>query len=105
MENLTVPTTFVAAWVVVLGLVALVIQAIANRPTWSSNLKRGVTLGVAALLGTVYMVATGGISAVPLPVQETLVYWFVVVAGIVAVGQAVYGYLKPYLDSLEDKTS
>lgn len=105
MENIVVPTTFIAAWIVVLAFVGLVVQALANRPSWSPNLKRGVTVAIAAFLGTLYMVATGAISAIPLQVQDAVVYWFVVVAGILAVGQSVYGFLKPYLDKLEAKTS
>lgn len=105
MDPIAVPVTFAEAWVVVLGLVALVVQAVAQRPTWSANRKRGLTIVIAALLGTLYLAATGGISALPANVQAGLVYWFVVIAGIIAVGQAVYGFLKPWLAKIEQATS
>lgn len=105
MEQIPIPTTFTAAWIVVLALVALVIQAVANQPRWSSNVKRGITIVVAVFLGSVYMVATGAITGIPVDVQAALVYWFIVVAGIIAVGQAVYNYLKPYLDRIEVASS
>ena len=104
MDSITIPTTFTAAWIIVLALVALIVQAVANRPGWSSNLKRGITIGVAVVLGSFYMLATGAISVLPTNVQAVLVYWFIVIAGIIAVGQAVYNYLKPYLDKLETHT-
>lgn len=105
MGEIVTPTTFTAAWIVVLGLVGLVVQAIAQQPAWTAGLKRIITVVVAVLLGTVYVVATGGISVVPGQVQAAIVYWFIVVAGIIAVGQAVYGFLKPYLEKLEVATS
>lgn len=105
MDAIIVPASFAAAWIIILALAALVIQAVINRSSWSSNMKRGVTIAIAVFLGTLYMVCTGAISAIPLPVQDAIVYWFIAVAGIVAVSQAVYGFFKPYLETLEAKTS
>lgn len=105
MESITVPTTFTAAWIIVLAFVALIVQAIANQPGWSATGKRWATVGIAVLLGSIYMVATGAISVIPVDAQAVLVYWFIVIAGIIAVGQAVYGFMKPYLSKLEIVTS
>ncbi len=105
MDPITIPTTFTAAWIVVLALVALIVQAIANQPGWTTTAKRWVAIAIAVVLGTLYMVATGAISVVPVETQAALVYWFIVVAGIVATGQAVYAFLKPALDKLETTTS
>ena len=98
-------TILISMSAVVLGLVALVVQAIANQPGWSSALKRGLVVGIAVILGTLYMIATGAISAFPVEWQAVIVYWFIVVAGIIAVGQAVYDFLKPILDKIEKATS
>ena len=103
--DISIPTTFAAAWIVVLAAVALFVQAVVNQPRWSSTVKRWVTVGIAVVLGTLYMVATGAITELPTEVSETLTYWFIVVAGIIAVGQAVYNFLKPYLEKVEQATA
>ena len=105
MDAITVPTTFVAAWIIVLAVVALVVQAVVNQPKWGANVKRGITISIAFVLSLIYMISTGAISAVPANVQAGLVYWFVIFAGILAVAQSVYRFLKPYLATLEAKTS
>lgn len=105
MDSLVIPTTFTAAWIIVLGLVALIVQAIANQPGWTSGAKRWATIIIAVVLGTLHMVATGAVSVVPADTRDGLVYWFIIVAGIIAVGQSVYGFLKPYLAKLEVATS
>lgn len=105
MDSITIPTTFTAAWIVILALFALIMQAIANQPGWTATAKRWVVIAIATLLGTLYMVATGAISVISRDVQAAVAYWFIVIAGIIAVGQAVYGFLKPALDKIEKVTS
>ena len=76
-----------------------------QRPDWSAKTKRGVTLGVAAVLGTVYAVVFGAIGGFPPSAVATISSWLVDIAVILVCGQAVYGYLKPNLSKLEASTS
>ena len=102
--EISLPSTPAAAWLILLAFVGLVLQAVIQRPDWSARLKRGITLGVAAVLGTVYAVIFGAISGFPPGVVATLSSWLANIAAILVCGQAVYGYLKPILNKLESAT-
>lgn len=105
MEQIVTPTTFAEAWVIILGIVAVFVQAVINQPTWPSNVKRAVTVVVAIVLAVIYMVATGAISVVSADAQAAVVYWFIVIAGIVLVAQVVYRFIQPAAKKVEVITS
>jgi len=103
VDTITIPTTFAAAWIVILAILGLLIQSASQAfATLTPNIKRVLTAVIAVLLGSIYMVATGSIPDVPAQAQTWIAHWFVIVAGILAVGQAVYAYLKPYLSKVEN---
>ena len=102
MDTITIPTTFAAAWIVILAILGLLIQSVSQAfATIPATAKRVLAAVIAVLLGTIYMVATGAIPDIPTQAQVWVAHWFVIAAGILAVGQAVYAYLKPFLAKVE----
>lgn len=105
MDLSTIPTTLGEAWLVILGAIALVVQAVIQKPSWSPRRKRGVTVAVAVVLGTLYAVAAGMVEGFPPVWSEMLVGWLVLIAGIIVVSQAVYRFFRPWLATIERATS
>lgn len=103
--NITIPPDFGSAWLLLLPFLALLLQAIVNQPTWSAKVKRWIAVGMATLMGVVYLVASGQIAEIPVAAQEVVVRFVIVTVAVLISAQAVYGFLKPVLDGIEAKTA
>lgn len=104
MGGIVLGSTFDWAWSIVLGLVALPLISLVVQSHWSATVKRVTVVAVSAVLAVLYMVATGNVDGVPADVVAQLVRWFVILAGIVVVTQAVYNLVKGPLAKWEAVT-
>ena len=103
--NLTAPTSFTDAFVIIIAAAVALLAAFANQPTWTASRKR-LTAGIlAAILGTIYAIATGKIPLVPDVFAQSVAAIVVVVATVYAFSQAIYQGFKGSLSWLEKKTA
>ncbi|MDQ7991207.1 MAG: hypothetical protein AAGC63_00295 [Propionicimonas sp.] len=103
--DIEIPVTFTQAWPLLLPFVALLLQAVVNQPSWTAKTKRWIAVGMATLMGVVYLVASGLIAEVPVAAQQVVVRFVIVVVAVLLAAQAVYSFLKPVLDKIEVKTA
>ena len=104
--NMELGDTLAWAWPIILTVVAMpLISLINGLAGWSKNKKKATVLAVAFVLGVLYTVAAGLISEVPAEWSAYVTRALVIAAIIVVVTQAVYGFFKPVLDSIENAVS
>ena len=87
------------------GLVATIVTAIINHPSWSDKTKRGVSLAVSAVWAIVAAVASGVIVGMPPEVTDWAVRILIMIAGVVVSAQGIYAQFKDVLKNLERATS
>lgn len=103
--DLTAPTNFIDAFVILVAAAVAILTAIANQPGWTASRKR-LTAGIfAAILGTLYAIATGRIPLVPDQTVQAIVAVVIVIATVYAFSQAIYQGFKGSLSWLENKTA
>ena len=82
----------------VVGFLATLVAALINRPTWSSEKRRWVTIGVSLLLALVALGAVGALDGIQIvSVQQVLT----ILLGVVGVAQAAYTALQKPIHKLE----
>lgn len=87
------------------GLVATVVTAVINHPTWSSERKRAVSLAVSTFWAIIAALGSGVIVGVPSEVTDWVVRIVVMIAGVVISAQGIYLQFKDILNTIEVKTS
>lgn len=93
-----------AIGVIVGGVITPFIVAILTHPTMKPQYKRGISLGVAVMVGLVVAVATGAITEIPINVQSALARSVVVVGVVVALAQVYYRQFKDAVKTVESET-
>ncbi len=103
--NLTAPSTFADAFVIIVAAAVALLTAFANQPSWSASRKR-LTAGIlAAILGTLYAIGTGKVPLIPDQAVQAAVAVVIVIATVYAFSQAIYMGFKGSLTWLENKTA
>lgn len=87
------------------GLVATVVTAVVNNPTWSPQRKRVVSLVVSTFWAIIAALGSGVIVGVPPEVTDWVVRIIVMIAGVVVSAQGIYSQFKDILKTIEVKTS
>ena len=87
------------------GLVATVVTAVVNNPTWSPQRKRVVSLVVSTFWAIIAALGSGVIVGVPSEVTDWVVRIIVMIAGVVVSAQGIYSQFKDILKTIEVKTS
>lgn len=104
--DIVLGSTLTWAWPIILAGIALpLISLISGLAKLGSDAKRWLVIGVSLVLGVLYTVAAGLISEIPTAWSEYATRALVITAIVFVVTQAVYGFLKPSLTSLEQKVS
>ena len=93
-----------AIGVIVGGVITPFTAAILTHPTMKPQYKRGISLGVAVMVGLIVAIATGAITEVPLTVQDAISRSVVVVGIVVALAQVYYQQFKDAVKAVETKT-
>ena len=87
------------------GLVATILTAIINQPTWTPERKRTVSLIVATFWAIVAAIASGVIVGIPPDVSDWVVRIVIMLAGVVISAQGLYAQFKDILKKLELNTT
>ena len=98
--------TLTWAWPIILAGIALPLVSLINGLAgWSTTKKKITVVAVSVFLAVVYVVASGLIAEVPESWSAIVTRVLVIAAIVIVVTQAVYGFFKPSLTSLEKKVS
>lgn len=91
--------------IIVAVLVLPLLTAVFTRPNMSDSTKRWVSVGVAAVLGTLSAIVSGQLDFVPPDVATWTVRVLVWIATVAVAGQAAYRLLVDPARAIEQATS